>query len=205
MIRNKIVNVKEQIIDKSIHLFLDKGYNATTIKDITDAVNITKGAFYWHFKSKDELLETIVSLFESNFTDSVIREVNNSQGTFLNKLKYTHKWVTEFAYRHRDLCVGFLTIAAEMVGSGTNIEEKIRTVYTKYIKFIREILELGKKEGSIRDDLDINMIAHVINAMHNGSLLEWHINYDDIDGALFARTYRDVSLFGIIKQGGKKK
>lgn len=205
MIKNRASNVKEQIIEKSIRLFVDKGYNAATIKDITDAVNITKGAFYWHFKSKDELLETIINLYEANFTDSVIREVRNSRGTFLQKTKYLHKWVTEFAYHHRELCVGFLTIAAEMVGSGTYIEKKIRTAYIKYLHFIREILELGRKEGCIQEGLDIDMVAHVINALHNGSLLEWHINYDEIDGALFAKTYRDVSLFGFVKQGVKKK
>ncbi len=203
--RDKTVNVKEQILSKSIRLFLDKGYNATTIKDITDAVNITKGAFYWHFKSKYELLETIINLFETTFTDSVIRAVRESQGNFLHKFNYTHKWVTEFAYHNRELCVGFLTIAAEMVGSKTGIEKKIRSIYTKYLKFIKELLLLGKKESLVHDDIDIDMAAHVINSIHNGSLLEWHINYNKINGALFARTYRDVSLFGIIKQGVKKK
>jgi len=205
MIKTKIGNVKEQIIEESIRLFVDKGYKATTIKDITDAVNITKGAFYWHFKSKDELLDTIIDLYEAYLTDPVIREVRNARGTFLQKMKYLHKWVTEFAYHHRELCVGFLTIAAEMVGSGTDIEKKIRIVYTKYLHFIREILELGKKENIIQDGFDIDMVAHVINALHNGSLLEWHINYNKIDGALFAKTYRDVSLFGFVKQGVKKK
>lgn len=203
--RDKPVNVKEQILSKGIGLFLDKGYNATTIKDITDAVGITKGAFYWHFKSKDELLETIINLFETTFTNSVIQAVRDSQGTFLTKLNYSHKWVTEFAYNNRELCVGFLTILAEMVGSGTAIEEKTRKIYAKYLGFLRELIVLGKKEGYIRDDLDTDMVAHAINALHNGCLLEWHINYNNINGALFARTYRDLSLFGIIKPEIKKK
>ena len=202
MVRNKTISTKEQIVSKSIRLFLDKGYNATTIKDITDAVSITKGAFYWHFKSKDELLETIVNLYETTFTDSVIREVRGVKGTFLTKMKYIHKWITEFAYQHRELCVGFLAILTEMVGSGTAIEEKTRKIYVKYLEFLRGIILLGKKEGCIRDDLDVNIVANVINAIHNGSLLEWHINYNEIDSVLFARTYRDISLFGIVKRGG---
>jgi hypothetical protein len=66
---------------------------------------------------------------------------------------------------------------------------------------LRELLEIGKKEGYIRDELDIDLVAHVINSIHNGSLLEWYINYNEIDGSLFARTYRDVILFGIVKKG----
>jgi AcrR family transcriptional regulator len=205
MVRDKKISIKDQILDKSIQLFLRKGYNATTIKDITDAVNITKGAFYWHFKSKDELLSTIVAHYESTFTDSIIPAVRNSEGTFLTKMKYAHKWATDFAYQHRELCVCFLTIAAEMVGSETDIAKRIRAIYNKYRKFLRELLEFGKEEGYIRDNLDIDLVANVINSIHNGSLLEWYINYDEIDGSLFARTYRDVILFGIVKQGGKEK
>lgn len=197
--RDKKVNVKDQILEKSIELFLHKGYNGTTIKDITDAVNITKGAFYWHFKSKEELLETIVSFYESSFTDTIIRAVQDFQGNFLAKMKYSHKWATEFAYNNRDLCVGFLTIASEMVGSGTIIEKKIKEIYVKYRNFIRELLELGKNEGYLRDDLNIDLVANVVNSIHNGTLLEWYINYDEIEGSSFALTYREVTLFGILK------
>jgi hypothetical protein len=88
-----------------------------------------------------------------------------------------------------------------MVGSETDIAKRIRAIYIKYRKFLRELLEIGKKEGYIRDELDIDLVAHVINSIHNGSLLEWYINYNEIDGSLFARTYRDVILFGIVKKG----
>ena len=50
-------------------------------------------------------------------------------------------------------------------------------------------LELGKKEGVIRDDLDIDILSNVINALHNGILFEWHMNYDEINSVLLARTY----------------
>jgi len=195
------MNNKELILEKSIKLFLQKGYHGTTIKDITDAVGITKGAFYWYYKSKEELLETLIDYFESAFTDTIIREVNNVQGGFLQKMKYSHKWATEFAYHHRDLCMGFLTLSAEMVGDNTEIEKKIQKVHKKYHNFLKGLLELGKKEGLVRDDLDIDILSNVINALHNGILFEWHMTYNEIDAALLARTFRNVSLKGILKEG----
>jgi AcrR family transcriptional regulator len=205
MIRKRKINVKEQIFDKSIQLFLVKGYNATTIRDITAAVGITPGSLYWHFKSKHELLYAIIDHYDATFTDAVIREVTNSQGNFLTKMRYQHKWATEFAYQHRDLCICFLTVAAEMVGSKTDLAKRIQAIYTKYRIFLRELLELGKKEGCIRDNLNLDLTANVINSIHNGSLLEWYINYDEIDGPLFARTYRDVILFGIVDSEAVQK
>ena len=42
----------EKILDVSIRLFAEKGYERTTIQDITDALGMSKGAIYHHFKSK---------------------------------------------------------------------------------------------------------------------------------------------------------
>lgn len=49
------------IIEKASELFAVKGFNATSIQDITDACGMSKGSFYLSFKSKDGLL---ISIFE---------------------------------------------------------------------------------------------------------------------------------------------
>ncbi len=199
MTRNQKTPLKEEIIDKSIKLILQKGYNATRVEDITDATSVSKAAFYLHFESKGQLLETIVDRYESLFLDPIIKAVRDSKGDFLHKMKYTHKWASDFAYNNRDLCVGFMTISAEMVGSGTKIETKIKAIKARYRSFYRELLELGKKEGVIKDKLDIDLAVHVINAIHDGALIEWYANADEIDGAKFALAYRDITLSGILK------
>jgi AcrR family transcriptional regulator len=197
--RNQKTRLKEEIIDKSIELILKKGYNATRVEDITKATSVSKAAFYLHFASKAQLLETIVDRYESLFLDPIIKAVRNSKGNFLHKMKYSHKWATDFAYNNKDLCVGFITISAEMVGSGTKIETKIKAIEARYWAFMKELLEQGRREGMIKDKLDIDLAAHVINAIHDGVLIEWYANSDEIDGAKLALAYRDITLNGILK------
>ena len=48
-------NVKEQIVAASLTLLHSKGFNATSVQDITEAAGVPKGSFYNHFTSKDEL------------------------------------------------------------------------------------------------------------------------------------------------------
>ena len=64
--------MRQRILTESIKLFLRKGFQGTTMEDITDAVNLTKGAIYWHFKSKDELVETILEEWEKTYLDGMI-------------------------------------------------------------------------------------------------------------------------------------
>ena len=50
----------EQILSAAQRLFLEKGYEETTIQDIVDALGgMTKGAVYHHFKSKEEILDAV--------------------------------------------------------------------------------------------------------------------------------------------------
>ena len=48
-----------KILDVSLRLFQEKGYEATTIQDIVDALGMSKGAIYHHFNSKEAILDRI--------------------------------------------------------------------------------------------------------------------------------------------------
>lgn len=57
----------KKILDTSLQLFLEKGFEQTTVLDIVDNLGgLTRGAFYHHFKSKEEVLEAI---FEMDFAE----------------------------------------------------------------------------------------------------------------------------------------
>jgi AcrR family transcriptional regulator len=192
--------IREKIIDESTKLFLQKSYKGTSIKNITDAVNISKGALYWHFRSKNEVLGIVVKKYETEFVDEIIKAVNNFEGNFEKKFRYAHKFATEFAYQNRDLCVGFTAIAVELVGSNTEVETTIKSIYSRYHSFYKGLLELGKAEGNLRNDIDIDAAAHAIIGTHNGMMLEWYRNPGDETGKSFAKAYRDILLVGILKE-----
>ena len=54
------MTTKERIVDEALTLFATKGFRGTTVKDIADAVGIKDASLYKHFKSKKEILNTIV-------------------------------------------------------------------------------------------------------------------------------------------------
>ncbi|MEK8127193.1 TetR/AcrR family transcriptional regulator [Paenibacillus filicis] len=51
---------KSEILDTAEALFTTKGYSKTTILDILNAIGIAKGTFYYHFKSKEEVMDAII-------------------------------------------------------------------------------------------------------------------------------------------------
>ena len=61
MARNKYPEVTvEKILEAAQKLFLEKGYDQTTIQDIVDELGgLTKGAIYHHFKSKEDIMDAL--------------------------------------------------------------------------------------------------------------------------------------------------
>jgi AcrR family transcriptional regulator len=59
---------KENILRTSLLLFLQKSYKEVTMKEIVEKTGLSKGAFYHHFKSKEELYKEIIKLFFASGT-----------------------------------------------------------------------------------------------------------------------------------------
>ena len=88
MARNKYPEVTvERILDAAQRLFLEKGYENTTIQDIVNELGgLTKGAVYHHFKSKEEIMEAVNDrMFFSNNPFEAVQERSDLTG--LEKLR----------------------------------------------------------------------------------------------------------------------
>lgn len=90
MARNKNPEITiNRILDTSMELFLKKGYDNTTIQDIVDELgDLSKGAIYHHFKSKEEILEAVIPrIFAGSGEDAL----DLSKDTSLNGLEKLKK------------------------------------------------------------------------------------------------------------------
>lgn len=74
--------MKSEIIKKAFELFMERGFENVSVNDIVEALGISKGGFYHHFKSKDELLEEIAVIH----SDRMFGVLNGVDITQFNKL-----------------------------------------------------------------------------------------------------------------------
>jgi len=194
----KSSDTSRRILTQAMKIFLEKGYHGTSIDDITRAAKLTKGALYWHFKSKEDLLKKIVEEYEKRYLDGMIQAVNEVQGSIPDKIEKYFRYNAAFAYYNRELCVSFDTLAAELVGAHHGIEAEFRRIYRKYQKFLSNLIAQGKKEKVFKREMDENLSALVIIAFHVGILLQWSMNKDEIDGKAYVNTFKKIMLQGLI-------
>lgn len=62
---------RELIIEKANRLIYSKGYNQTSFADIADEIGITKGNLHYHFNSKEDLLDAIISYRKNIITENL--------------------------------------------------------------------------------------------------------------------------------------
>lgn len=59
-------STRDHIVTAADQLFYQKGYEQTSFSDIANAVNISRGNFYYHFKTKDEILDAVIGVRETS-------------------------------------------------------------------------------------------------------------------------------------------
>ena len=145
MARNKHPEVtEERILDVAQQLFLEKGYENTTIQDIVDGLGgLTKGAVYHHFKSKEEILDKVSDrMFFQNNPFEAVKQRGDLNG--LEKLREAVRLNQADASR-TNLTLQSLPLninprlLVEMIASN-------RRVLTPYFL---ELLEEGNRDGSM--------------------------------------------------------
>ena len=73
---------RSRILASALALFVKKGYERTSVTDIAARLKMTKGAVYWHFESKEALLEELNRLAVERFREQLDRRLPDEEPTF---------------------------------------------------------------------------------------------------------------------------
>jgi AcrR family transcriptional regulator len=94
-----VADTREQILDAARHLFLELGYDKTSLREVADEVGVTKAALYYHFRSKEDLLLALLEPLTQLTLDFVDDLADDDPERWAHGLEYFIDWMM----RHRDL------------------------------------------------------------------------------------------------------
>lgn len=146
MARNKYPEVTvEKILEVSQRLFLEKGYDNTTIQDIVDELGgLTKGAIYHHFKSKEEIMDALSEkMFTSNNPFEAVKKRKELNGLEKMRLAVKLNQADENQVELTRQAIPLLKNPRVLAG----MLESNRQFLCPYWL---ELIEEGKKDGSIQ-------------------------------------------------------
>ena len=148
MARNKYPEVtEERILEAAQRLFLEKGYDNTTIQDIVDQLGgLTKGAVYHHFKSKEEILNAVSDrMFFQNNPFEAVKRRKDLNG--LEKLREVARLNQSDSSR--------VQLTAQMLPLKLDsrlLAELIQSNLHMLTPYYQELLEEGNRDGSLHTE-----------------------------------------------------
>jgi len=148
------------ILQKAFELIYVKGYQTTSIDEIIATTKVTKGAFYYHFKTKDEMgLAIINEILKPTLTNSFIEPLQTEE----NPLEAIYNLMDNLLMKNEFLKVEYGCPASnftqEMTPWNSEFNKALNELTQEWTKAITATIERGKKNGAIRKDVNAKQVT----------------------------------------------
>ena len=172
-------------------LFNRKGFDGTSLDEIAEQLHVSKGAFYYHIRNKEDLLYNCYGR-SIDLVENIHRQVAQSRGTGLEKVEQTCRRIFYCQNTDEGPLIRYNSITALPMARRREILKRTDAANECFGNFLRE----GIEDGSVRPIdpfIAQNLIAGAVNAS-----MELHLwrKLDDIDAA--AIDYFDIFVNGLL-------
>jgi AcrR family transcriptional regulator len=190
----------ELLLDAALRLFVSQGYRSTNLEQISGAAQLTKGAVYFYFRSKEAVLLELLKRVQLTVVDTAI-EVTDAAGPDPKDrlVAYVH-YQACLGITHRDEVLLLILMALEFKEREGEAQAFISTLYSRQCHFIEKLVQSGQECGVFRRDVPMRELASVVLAINDGTFLEWFRRSHLLDGRSLVKALRSVILGGVMAQ-----
>ena len=135
---------KRKIFETSLKLFSEKGYDATSIEEITATVGVAKGTLYYHFNSKEEIFNFLVEEGMKLLINSIEIKIAKCDNV-LDKIKAVSLIQLKAVAKYENL----LTIVLSQVWGNENRNLFCKNKVMEYVDVVQKIVQEGVDNGDI--------------------------------------------------------
>ena len=136
---------KRKIFETSMKLFAEKGYENTSIEEITATVGVAKGTLYYHFSSKEEIFDFLIEEGIKLLQNSVDIKTAKYEN-YVNKIKAIVLIQIKIVNKYEDI----ITILLSQFYGSEKRNQKCKECIYKYISQIEEIVKKGIEAKQIK-------------------------------------------------------
>jgi AcrR family transcriptional regulator len=176
--RNVSEERKNQILEAAIRVFSRRGFHVARMDDIVQESGLSKGALYWYFKSKDEIIAAILSnLFDQEL--DTLRELQDAPGPARERMiEFTRRAIADMQVLllMRPIVHEFYAIAFRQPA----VRDALKNYFRRYVQMIVPFIQQGVDHGEFRP-VDALEATLAIGAIIEGTLLLWVYDPETVD------------------------
>ncbi|RWX03767.1 TetR/AcrR family transcriptional regulator [Flavobacterium cerinum] len=166
---SKAAATRLNILQKAFELVYKNGYRTTSIDEIIATTQVTKGAFFYHFKNKDEMGIAMINevMYPGLYNDMVVPLVNSSE-PITEIYDSMHALLLENPFFIVKYGCPAINLVEEMASYNETFKTALGRLTSQWQEAIATALENGKAAGKIRQDVNTAQVAQFILSGYGG-------------------------------------
>jgi TetR/AcrR family transcriptional regulator, transcriptional repressor for nem operon len=168
----KSAATKQKLLDVAMQLMMSRGYNATKVEDICQMAEVTKGAFFYYFKTKEALGVSVLQEYWQ------IRQRQFSESDWMSEeqpLQQIQRFLTVVAEVFINDPNGYSCLAGsfsqELATTNSVFRDLVSGLFAEWAQQIKPVLQAAKEQAPSQNTIDIDVLADYIIAVVEGSLI----------------------------------
>ena len=185
---------KNQILEAAIKVFSRQGFHEARMDDIVQESGLSKGALYWYFKSKDEIITAILSnLFDREL--DTLKNLQDAQGPARERMiEFTRLAIADMKVllQIRPIVYEFYAIAFRQRA----VRDALKNYFRRYMQMVVPFIQQGIDRGEFRP-VDAVEAALAAGAIIEGTLLLWVYDPETVNMEKHVITSMELLLDGL--------
>lgn len=164
---------QKQIINASIDLIAEKSIQALTIKNIAKKIELTEGAIYRHFSSKNDILLGILQSFQG----TALKTLKESCASDIPALEQIESIFTRNVhYFSKKPAVTAVIFSESIFQNDTSLSQEVFKLLEMHEKALNCIIERGQKRDEIRNDISEKELIRIIIGSIRYTVTKWRLS-----------------------------
>lgn len=185
---------QESLLAVAVRVFNERGYDGTSMEDLSRTLGITKSAIYYHVRSKQELLGLALDRALDGLS-AVVAEAEGGDGRAVDRLEQLVRGSVEVLVER----LPFVTLLLRVRGN-TEVERAALARRRELDHVVTDLVEQAVAEGDVRDDVDPAVTARLVFGTVN-SLVEWYRPGGSMSAAELADAVCALAFGGLRRDG----
>lgn len=160
--------LKEKIYRTAVKFFRSKGFEATNIEDITEAVDVSRNTFFNYYAGKDRVLHEIAQRTVAYY-EKMLHEELESPGPVTDKIK---RLLVQMGRNIQKEKAFYRTIFIEIMRSQVGLVEEEKE-YTTIDELLGTLLSRGQETGEIDKELNPYQLAEMLTGVYFLTIIHW--------------------------------
>jgi TetR/AcrR family transcriptional repressor of nem operon len=173
-----MTNLKERIIHESLRLFSLKGFLSTSITDILEAAGTSKGGFYNHFASKEDLFFQVLDEARRIWREKNLLgldEIESPVGKVKKLLENYRDRYLKDTENFPGGCI-FVTFSVELADQRPQLAKEVNRGFTGLKGMLKRLLDEGRELGELKGDVGTDAITEMLFAGMVGACVMYGVD-----------------------------